>query len=182
MAPMFGEPNYFWSNEDLTDERNSSSEEYNDNLVERDGVREMAFWYMIMLVLIFLIWLLVFFCLRMIALRQKTRTPAQRRMYAGSRARPSLSQTEPTIYVSPSNLPPPPKYECLAPPSYEEVVGIHYPQYQVQPITQPIATAMSQSTSNANVTNSVNVTNESPPTIITVTSEARRTSVQVAAS
>ncbi|XP_073961152.1 uncharacterized protein isoform X5 [Choristoneura fumiferana] len=114
--------------------------------------------------------------------RQKTRTPAQRRMYAGSRARPSLSQTEPTIYVSPSNLPPPPKYECLAPPSYEEVVGIHYPQYQVQPITQPIATAMSQSTSNANVTNSVNVTNESPPTIITVTSEARRTSVQVAAS
>ncbi|XP_073961153.1 uncharacterized protein isoform X6 [Choristoneura fumiferana] len=113
---------------------------------------------------------------------QKTRTPAQRRMYAGSRARPSLSQTEPTIYVSPSNLPPPPKYECLAPPSYEEVVGIHYPQYQVQPITQPIATAMSQSTSNANVTNSVNVTNESPPTIITVTSEARRTSVQVAAS
>ncbi|KAI8423807.1 hypothetical protein MSG28_012818 [Choristoneura fumiferana] len=121
-------------------------------------------------------------CIRMSYLGQKTRTPAQRRMYAGSRARPSLSQTEPTIYVSPSNLPPPPKYECLAPPSYEEVVGIHYPQYQVQPITQPIATAMSQSTSNANVTNSVNVTNESPPTIITVTSEARRTSVQVAAS
>lgn len=68
MAPMFGEPNYFWSNEDLTDERNSGSQEYNDDLVERDGVREMAFWYMIMLVLIFLIWLLVFFCLRIIAL------------------------------------------------------------------------------------------------------------------
>lgn len=71
--------------------------------------------------------------------------------------------------------------ECLAPPSYEEVVGIHYPQYQVQPITQPITTAMAQSSSNVNVTNSVNVT-ESPSTVITVTSEARTTSVQVAAS
>ncbi|XP_073961154.1 uncharacterized protein isoform X7 [Choristoneura fumiferana] len=135
--------------------------------------------FMFMCLYLFWFWFCFGSCVKK---RQKTRTPAQRRMYAGSRARPSLSQTEPTIYVSPSNLPPPPKYECLAPPSYEEVVGIHYPQYQVQPITQPIATAMSQSTSNANVTNSVNVTNESPPTIITVTSEARRTSVQVAAS
>ncbi|XP_075986106.1 uncharacterized protein LOC142983132 isoform X15 [Anticarsia gemmatalis] len=77
--------------------------------------------------------------------RQKTRNPQQRRVYVGSRARPSLGQHEPTIYASPSNLPPPPKYECMAPPSYEEVVGIHYPNYPVQqPITQPIATALAQ--------------------------------------
>lgn len=75
---------------------------------------------------------------------QKTRSPQQRRMYVGSRARPSLGQAEPSIFVSPSNLPPPPKYECMAPPSYEEVVGVHYPNYQVQPITQPIATALAQ--------------------------------------
>ncbi|XP_075986102.1 uncharacterized protein LOC142983132 isoform X11 [Anticarsia gemmatalis] len=76
---------------------------------------------------------------------QKTRNPQQRRVYVGSRARPSLGQHEPTIYASPSNLPPPPKYECMAPPSYEEVVGIHYPNYPVQqPITQPIATALAQ--------------------------------------
>ncbi|XP_063393587.1 uncharacterized protein LOC134678787 isoform X5 [Cydia fagiglandana] len=108
--------------------------------------------------------------------RQKTRTPPQRRMYVGSRVRQSLSQAEPTIYVSPNNLPPPPKYECLAPPSYEEVVGIHYPQYQNQPITQPITVAMAQNTQP-----SQNVTDAPPaPTVITVTSE--RTSVQVAAS
>ncbi|XP_063393570.1 uncharacterized protein LOC134678787 isoform X3 [Cydia fagiglandana] len=107
---------------------------------------------------------------------QKTRTPPQRRMYVGSRVRQSLSQAEPTIYVSPNNLPPPPKYECLAPPSYEEVVGIHYPQYQNQPITQPITVAMAQNTQP-----SQNVTDAPPaPTVITVTSE--RTSVQVAAS
>lgn len=75
---------------------------------------------------------------------QKTRSPQQRRMYVGSRARPSLGQAEPSIFVSPSNLPPPPKYECMAPPSYEEVVGVHYPNYQVQPITQPITTALAQ--------------------------------------
>ncbi|XP_063545619.1 uncharacterized protein LOC134753588 isoform X5 [Cydia strobilella] len=108
--------------------------------------------------------------------RQKTRTPPQRRIYVGSRVRQSLSQTEPTIYVSPNNFPPPPKYECLAPPSYEEVVGIHYPQYQNQPITQPITTAMAQNTQP-----SQNATDAPPaPTVITVTSE--RTSVQVAAS
>ncbi|XP_063631476.1 uncharacterized protein LOC134802720 isoform X5 [Cydia splendana] len=107
---------------------------------------------------------------------QKTRTPPQRRMYVGSRVRQSLSQAEPTIYVSPNNLPPPPKYECLAPPSYEEVVGIHYPQYQNQPITQPITVAMAQ-----NTPSSQNATDALPaPTVITVTSE--RTSVQVAAS
>ncbi|XP_047998738.1 TOX high mobility group box family member 4-like isoform X6 [Leguminivora glycinivorella] len=106
---------------------------------------------------------------------QKTRTPPQRRMYVGSRVRQSLSQAEPTIYVSPNNLPPPPKYECLAPPSYEEVVGVHYPQYQNQPITQPITAAMAQSTQ---VTQ--NATDVPPPAVVTITSE--RTPVQVAAS
>ncbi|XP_061705367.1 uncharacterized protein LOC133516437 isoform X10 [Cydia pomonella] len=112
---------------------------------------------------------------------QKTRTPPQRRMYVGSRVRQSLSQTEPTIYVSPNNLPPPPKYECLAPPSYEEVVGIHYPQYQNQPITQPITAAMAQ-----NTLSSQNATDAPPappaPTVITVTSERTPVHVQVAAS
>ncbi|XP_075986094.1 uncharacterized protein LOC142983132 isoform X4 [Anticarsia gemmatalis] len=87
----------------------------------------------------------VLMCMKMSFLGQKTRNPQQRRVYVGSRARPSLGQHEPTIYASPSNLPPPPKYECMAPPSYEEVVGIHYPNYPVQqPITQPIATALAQ--------------------------------------
>ncbi|XP_063631483.1 uncharacterized protein LOC134802720 isoform X6 [Cydia splendana] len=123
--------------------------------------------------------IMLFFCLYGIFVKfigQKTRTPPQRRMYVGSRVRQSLSQAEPTIYVSPNNLPPPPKYECLAPPSYEEVVGIHYPQYQNQPITQPITVAMAQ-----NTPSSQNATDALPaPTVITVTSE--RTSVQVAAS
>ncbi|XP_026740835.1 uncharacterized protein LOC113503192 isoform X6 [Trichoplusia ni] len=77
--------------------------------------------------------------------RQKTRNPQQRRMYVGSRARPSVGQAEPSIYVSPCNLPPPPKYECMAPPSYEEVVGVHYPTFQPQPITQPITNALQSS-------------------------------------
>ncbi|KAJ8708206.1 hypothetical protein PYW07_010331 [Mythimna separata] len=80
---------------------------------------------------------------------QKTRSPQQRRMYVGSRARPSLAQQEPSIFVSPSNLPPPPKYECMAPPSYEEVVGVHYPNYQVQPITTPITSALAQTSANS---------------------------------
>ncbi|XP_030040587.1 uncharacterized protein LOC115455920 isoform X6 [Manduca sexta] len=117
--------------------------------------------------------------------RQKTRNPQQRRMYMGTRARPSLGPSEPTIYVSPSNLPPPPKYECMAPPSYEEVVGVHYPNYQVQPITQPIAAAMAQSSSNetANRNEQTATRNtEAPETVITVATEPTRTSVTVARS
>ncbi|XP_075986097.1 uncharacterized protein LOC142983132 isoform X6 [Anticarsia gemmatalis] len=100
-------------------------------------------------ILCYAIYLIVLFILYHVSrfryYRQKTRNPQQRRVYVGSRARPSLGQHEPTIYASPSNLPPPPKYECMAPPSYEEVVGIHYPNYPVQqPITQPIATALAQ--------------------------------------
>ncbi|XP_063393562.1 TOX high mobility group box family member 4-like isoform X2 [Cydia fagiglandana] len=132
--------------------------------------------YLILSVLTILLVVLLAIITRLFQIGQKTRTPPQRRMYVGSRVRQSLSQAEPTIYVSPNNLPPPPKYECLAPPSYEEVVGIHYPQYQNQPITQPITVAMAQNTQP-----SQNVTDAPPaPTVITVTSE--RTSVQVAAS
>ncbi|XP_045507085.1 uncharacterized protein LOC123703201 isoform X1 [Colias croceus] len=86
---------------------------------------------------------------------QKTRNPQQRRPYMGTRSRTSLPVSEPTIYVSPANLPPPPKYEAMAPPSYEEVVGIHYPAYlpPVQPINQPITNALATQSSNSTVTN-----------------------------
>ncbi|XP_063897191.1 uncharacterized protein LOC135118625 isoform X1 [Helicoverpa armigera] len=108
-------------------------------------------------------WLVIFYVLIIIIIvlrwkRQKTRSPQQRRMYVGSRARPSLGQPEPTIYVSPSNLPPPPKYECMAPPSYEEVVGVHYPQFQAQPITQPITSALAQSSSDTTTVTTISET------------------------
>ncbi|XP_026740832.1 uncharacterized protein LOC113503192 isoform X3 [Trichoplusia ni] len=92
-----------------------------------------------------LIMAFVIMCLKIAHIGQKTRNPQQRRMYVGSRARPSVGQAEPSIYVSPCNLPPPPKYECMAPPSYEEVVGVHYPTFQPQPITQPITNALQSS-------------------------------------
>ncbi|XP_013165782.1 PREDICTED: uncharacterized protein LOC106116439 isoform X6 [Papilio xuthus] len=119
--------------------------------------------------------------------RQKTRNPQQRRQYLGSRTRTSLPQPDPTVYVSPANLPPPPKYEAMAPPSYEEVVGIHYPNYQppMQPIAQPIATAMAQNAS-ANVdteaaTNRNNDNQSNTQTTLTVTNE-RTTTAAVAVS
>ncbi|XP_046972670.1 uncharacterized protein LOC124539344 isoform X7 [Vanessa cardui] len=133
---------------------------------------------------------------------QKTRNSQQRRTYMGSRQRPSDSQSEPTVYVSPSNYPPPPKYEAMAPPSYEEVVGIHYPSFQptvqttVQPITQPITAALAQSSNSTNsenensassnvnaVPNNVNTRNDNvtPSTVITVNAD-ERTTVTVAAS
>ncbi|XP_022837479.1 uncharacterized protein LOC111364709 isoform X8 [Spodoptera litura] len=109
--------------------------------------------------------------------RQKTRSPQQRRMYVGSRARPSLGQAEPSIFVSPSNLPPPPKYECMAPPSYEEVVGVHYPNYQVQPITQPITTALAQTstdtTTRPETRSNETVVRNNDETIVTVVSTPR---------
>ncbi|XP_022837477.1 uncharacterized protein LOC111364709 isoform X6 [Spodoptera litura] len=108
---------------------------------------------------------------------QKTRSPQQRRMYVGSRARPSLGQAEPSIFVSPSNLPPPPKYECMAPPSYEEVVGVHYPNYQVQPITQPITTALAQTstdtTTRPETRSNETVVRNNDETIVTVVSTPR---------
>ncbi|XP_023935068.2 uncharacterized protein LOC112043745 isoform X6 [Bicyclus anynana] len=131
-------------------------------------------------------------CLRftiVVVCGQKTRNSQQRRTFVAPRQRPSVSQTEPTIYVSPANLPPPPKYEAMAPPSYEEVVGIHYPNYQpVQPITQPITTALAQSSNSAdnvtvtdtenNVTNTVTQNNAScsvpsnvAPAVVTIANE-----------
>nr|XP_004933545.1 uncharacterized protein LOC101745983 isoform X4 [Bombyx mori] len=118
------------------------------------------------------------------SLGQKTRNTQQRRVYVGTRARPSLEQTEPTIYVSPSNLPPPPKYECMAPPSYEEVVGVHYPGCPPQPITQPItaalahhATAPPAQTTGGNSRH--NETAAKPDTVVTVATEDSRASVTV---
>ncbi|XP_045507087.1 uncharacterized protein LOC123703201 isoform X3 [Colias croceus] len=103
---------------------------------------------------LYLFWM--WFCFgNFIKKRQKTRNPQQRRPYMGTRSRTSLPVSEPTIYVSPANLPPPPKYEAMAPPSYEEVVGIHYPAYlpPVQPINQPITNALATQSSNSTVTN-----------------------------
>ncbi|XP_046972667.1 uncharacterized protein LOC124539344 isoform X4 [Vanessa cardui] len=144
----------------------------------------------------------VIMCIKVAAIGQKTRNSQQRRTYMGSRQRPSDSQSEPTVYVSPSNYPPPPKYEAMAPPSYEEVVGIHYPSFQptvqttVQPITQPITAALAQSSNSTNsenensassnvnaVPNNVNTRNDNvtPSTVITVNAD-ERTTVTVAAS
>ncbi|CAH0714849.1 unnamed protein product, partial [Brenthis ino] len=150
---------------------------------------------------LYLFWL--WFCFgSCVERRQKTRSTQQRRTYMGSRQRPSEIQ-EPTIYVSPANLPPPPKYEAMAPPSYEEVVGIHYPNYQphIQPITQPLSTALAQSsypesgrsrnentTGNSNTTENANtVGNNSgnssvPPSTVVPIITDNRTTVTVAAS
>ncbi|XP_072946565.1 uncharacterized protein [Epargyreus clarus] len=131
--------------------------------------------FIFMCLYLFWLWFCFGSCLKR---RQKTRNPQQRRQYMGARPRPSLAPAEPTIYVSPANLPPPPKYEALAPPSYEEVVGIHYPGYQahVQPITQPITAAMAQctdSSQNSGSSNSSNENNVAPATVITVTADSR---------
>ncbi|KPJ12656.1 hypothetical protein RR48_01810 [Papilio machaon] len=126
--------------------------------------------------------------LRMLILGQKTRNPQQRRQYMGSRSRTSLPQPDPTIYVSPANLPPPPKYEAMAPPSYEEVVGIHYPNYQppMQPIAQPIATAMAQNASaNVDTEAATDRDNDNPSntqTTLTVTNERTNTAVVAVSS
>ncbi|XP_047036631.1 uncharacterized protein LOC124642310 isoform X2 [Helicoverpa zea] len=133
-----------------------------------DGVSEDPFdyetsfadivWSALSTTTVFVIIIFIVTCIRVLIMGQKTRSPQQRRMYVGSRARPSLGQPEPTIYVSPSNLPPPPKYECMAPPSYEEVVGVHYPQFQAQPITQPITSALAQSSSDTTTVTTISET------------------------
>ncbi|KAJ2944961.1 hypothetical protein O0L34_g1857 [Tuta absoluta] len=154
--------------------------DYERPKVDND-LSQMAFMYLIAISAMLLTWIFVFFCLRMMALRQKTQNPQERRMYAGARPRPaSFPAQEPTIYVSPAhNLPPPPKYECMAPPSYEEVVGVHYPHLQ-QPITQPITTAIRTESDRTNATGST--TTISSSTVVTVSADDRRTSVTVAAS
>ncbi|XP_047510554.1 uncharacterized protein LOC125053293 isoform X6 [Pieris napi] len=106
---------------------------------------------------LYLFWL--WFCFGgLVKRRQKTRNPQQRRAYMGSRSQTTVPASEPTIYVSPANLPPPPKYEAMAPPSYEEVVGIHYPGYQPpgQPINQPITAALATQ-SNTNTSDTANI-------------------------
>ncbi|XP_045518544.1 uncharacterized protein LOC123710583 isoform X4 [Pieris brassicae] len=102
----------------------------------------------------------VILCIKISSLGQKTRNPQQRRAYMGSRSTTTVPAVEPTIYVSPANLPPPPKYEAMAPPSYEEVVGIHYPGYQPpgQPINQPITAALATQ-SNTNTSDRSNIPN-----------------------
>nr|XP_012552115.1 uncharacterized protein LOC101745983 isoform X5 [Bombyx mori] len=153
------------------------------------GIRDMIFVFFL-IIMLFLVLIYLQICDVIIGryvfrvFRQKTRNTQQRRVYVGTRARPSLEQTEPTIYVSPSNLPPPPKYECMAPPSYEEVVGVHYPGCPPQPITQPItaalahhATAPPAQTTGGNSRH--NETAAKPDTVVTVATEDSRASVTV---
>ncbi|XP_038218080.1 spore coat protein SP85-like isoform X3 [Zerene cesonia] len=131
---------------------------------------------------LYLFWM--WFCFgNFIKKRQKTRNPQQRRPYMGTRSRTSLPPTEPTIYVSPANLPPPPKYEAMAPPSYEEVVGIHYPAYQPpdQPISQPITNALATQSSNSDTnTDTNNAPNETTIETTTVTTVDERRPVAAA--
>ncbi|XP_053620084.1 uncharacterized protein LOC128680740 isoform X11 [Plodia interpunctella] len=124
-------------------------------------------------------WLIYFLMVRYFG--QKTRTQQQSRVCVGSRTRPSL-QAEPTIYVSPANLPPPPKYEALAPPSYEEVMSVAYPVQgiQQQPGQQPIVYPITHAVAQPSTNRSEDSQNTSPSTVVTVTSDVRRTSVTVA--
>ncbi|VVC95747.1 unnamed protein product [Leptidea sinapis] len=182
MAPSYGYPNVNFPDETVPDDQTG-------------GATEVTLLYSIILISIIVIWLILYFCIRLISLGQKTRNPQQRRPYIGTRSRNSLPSTEPTIYVSPANLPPPPKYEALAPPSYEEVVGIHYPAYlpPVQPISQPIATALANNSalphhsnpqpSNSNDTvvssNDSNDTNTTTVTTTITTIDERRPALTV---
>ncbi|KAM3958706.1 uncharacterized protein ACR2FA_007229 isoform 2-T2 [Aphomia sociella] len=134
-----------------------------------------------MAVNVFIIWLIYGVAVKCFG-GQKTRTQQQRRMYGSPRTRSPSDQEDPTIFVSPANLPPPPKYEALAPPSYEEAVRVNYEDFQrtqVQPITYPLTHAAAQSSSSANVTTDEPAT-VSPSTVITVTADNRRTSVTTA--
>ncbi|XP_026748502.2 uncharacterized protein LOC113509379 isoform X2 [Galleria mellonella] len=179
MAPMYGQPNYNFIDDEYTVAGYKDKEETN-----QVGLTQMAFWYMVVLVGMLCLWLIIFFCLRMIAMGQKTRTQQQRRMYGSSQRRRPTDPAEPTIFVSPANLPPPPKYEALAPPSYEEAVGVNYQEFQrtqVQPITFPLTHAATQAATEA-TNNSSDVNNDeqtvSQATLATITTvDERRTSV-----
>ncbi|CAG9792588.1 unnamed protein product [Diatraea saccharalis] len=177
-SPIFGQPNYDFDEDYSYSDINGSSEDTKNKNQSSDELTHMAFWYMVVLIVMLFTWLLVFFCLRMIALRQKTRSSQQRRVCVGARTR-QLSVQEPSIYVSPANLSPPPKYEAMAPPSYEEVVGVHYPGYQSQPITQPITHALSSQSTSSAEPNATASSTAPPPAVITVTTEQRRTSADV---
>lgn len=61
MAPMYGYPNYEFSDEEDWGERDDFEE-------NPPKLTEMAFWYMIILIVMLLLWLFMFFCLRIIAL------------------------------------------------------------------------------------------------------------------
>ncbi|CAH4029766.1 uncharacterized protein LOC123710583 isoform X1 [Pieris brassicae] len=151
MPPQYGIPDY-----DFPTEIHPENPKGNDD----GSTTQMAMWYLLVLIIIIVIWLILYFMLRLLTLRQKTRNPQQRRAYMGSRSTTTVPAVEPTIYVSPANLPPPPKYEAMAPPSYEEVVGIHYPGYQPpgQPINQPITAALATQ-SNTNTSDRSNIPN-----------------------
>ncbi|CAH2058316.1 unnamed protein product, partial [Iphiclides podalirius] len=223
MPPPFGHPSYEFEEPDDYEQKGVEDSNY-------FGLTDMALWYTAVLVAMLLLWMLMFFCLRIISLStveystdndektdevitetlqdviifivccfvalliivfsltvmrmllllgQKTRSPQQRRQYLGSRARPSIPEADPAVYVSPANLPPPPKYEAMAPPSYDEVVGVHYPNFQqsqVQPIATPIAVAMAQNATATATTSPAATTADttaiaSPPTTLTVTNE-----------
>ncbi|XP_034826051.1 uncharacterized protein [Maniola hyperantus] len=170
-------------NDVLIREINDSALELGDS--RKESADDMDFGRIMGMIPIFILLLIMFVRVVFVVYKssgQKTRSTQQRRTFIAPRQRPSLSQAEPTIYVSPANLPPPPKYEALAPPSYEEVVGIHYPNYQppVQPITQPITAALAQSSNSPdNVTNiesqsnavSTVPSNVTSCSVITVTNE-----------
>ncbi|XP_053620075.1 uncharacterized protein LOC128680740 isoform X3 [Plodia interpunctella] len=134
-----------------------------------------------MFILIAIVFLRISWVLYRSSVGQKTRTQQQSRVCVGSRTRPSL-QAEPTIYVSPANLPPPPKYEALAPPSYEEVMSVAYPVQgiQQQPGQQPIVYPITHAVAQPSTNRSEDSQNTSPSTVVTVTSDVRRTSVTVA--
>ncbi|CAH2228122.1 jg15788, partial [Pararge aegeria aegeria] len=67
-------------------------------------------WYITLSCVCFVVVIILMAVGRLLQIGQKTRTTQQRRTFIAPRQRPSVSHAEPTIYVSPANLPPPPKY------------------------------------------------------------------------
>ncbi|XP_053620074.1 uncharacterized protein LOC128680740 isoform X2 [Plodia interpunctella] len=166
---------------DGQDSGNERSDLDDKMVAEDEGVTSHAvFFLMTLLTSTCVVVLFILICLRVL-IGQKTRTQQQSRVCVGSRTRPSL-QAEPTIYVSPANLPPPPKYEALAPPSYEEVMSVAYPVQgiQQQPGQQPIVYPITHAVAQPSTNRSEDSQNTSPSTVVTVTSDVRRTSVTVA--